>query len=71
VIGPTGAKSLMENLDKAYALDKSIRIADEKLPAEGVAIKVDEFDKDGVVYEKDGVKVIAFEVDHGAAIKPA
>src|SRR6187401_801302 len=26
VIGPTGAKSLMENLDKAYALDKSIRI---------------------------------------------
>ena len=71
VIGPTGAKSLMENLDKAYALDKSIRIADEKLPPAGVAIKVDEFDKDGVVYEKDGVKVIAFEVDHGAAIKPA
>ena len=57
--------------DKAYALDKSIRIADEKLPPEGVAIKVDEFDRDGVVYEKDGVKVIAFEVDHGAAIKPA
>jgi ribonuclease Z len=24
-----------------------------------------------VVYEKGGVKVIAFEVDHGAAIKPA
>ena len=55
VIGPTGVKSLMENLDKAFALDKSIRIADEKLPPEGVAITVDEFDKDGVVYEKDGV----------------
>src|SRR5262245_11555676 len=45
-IGPTGAKSLMENLDKAFALDKSIRIADESLPPEGVAMKVDEFDKD-------------------------
>jgi ribonuclease Z len=71
VIGPTGAKSLMENIDKAFALDKSIRIEDEKLPPEGVAIEVDEFSKDGLVYEKDGVKVIAFEVDHGAAIKPA
>jgi ribonuclease Z len=30
-----------------------------------------EFDKDGVVYEKGGVKVTAFEVDHGDAIKPA
>jgi ribonuclease Z len=30
-----------------------------------------EFDKDGVVYEKSGVKVTAFEVDHGDAIKPA
>ena len=53
------------------ALDKSIRIEDEKLPPQGVAIKVEEFDKDGVILSKDGVKVIAFEVDHGAAIKPA
>jgi ribonuclease Z len=71
VIGPTGAKNLMTNLEKAYALDISIREVDEKLPPQGVAVNVDEFDKDGVVYEKDGVKVIAFEVDHGAAIKPA
>ena len=71
VIGPTGAKSLMENLEKAYALDIKIRLEDEKLPTEGIAIKVEEFDKDGVVYEKNGVKVTAFEVDHGAAIKPA
>ena len=25
---------------------------------------------DGVIYEKNGVKVIAFEVDHGDVIKP-
>ena len=71
VIGPTGAKNLMTNLEKAYALDISTREADEKLPPQGIAIQTDEFDKDGVVYEKDGVKVIAFEVDHGEKIKPA
>jgi ribonuclease Z len=71
VIGPVGAKVLMENLERAYALDIKIRIADEKLPPEGVAVAVEEFDRDGVVYEKNGVKVIAFEVDHGDVIKPA
>jgi ribonuclease Z len=71
VIGPAGAKALMCNLEKAYALDITIRIADEKLPPAGVAVAVEEFDTDGSVYEKNGVKVIAFEVDHGAVIKPA
>jgi ribonuclease Z len=61
----------MENLEKAYALDIKIRIEDEKLPPEGIAVKVDEFDKEGVVYEQNGVKVTAFEVNHGDAIKPA
>ena len=71
VIGPVGAKTLMENLEKAYALDIKIRLADEKLPPEGIAVTVDEFEKDGVVYEKNGMKVTAFEVDHGDVIKPA
>jgi ribonuclease Z len=31
---------------------------------------VEEFDRDGVIYEKDGLKVTAFEVDHGEVIKP-
>jgi ribonuclease Z len=71
VIGPVGAKALMSNLEKAYALDIKIRIEDEKLPHEGIATVVEEFDKDGVVYDNNGVKVIAFAVEHGAAIKPA
>jgi len=71
VIGPVGAKSLMANLESAYALDIKIRLEDEKLPPEGIATVVEEFDKDGIVYEKDGIRVIAFTVDHGAAIKPA
>ena len=70
VIGPVGAKTLMARLAEAYAADIKIRIADEKLPPEGIATIVEEFDRDGVVYEANGVKVVAFEVDHGDVIKP-
>jgi ribonuclease Z len=70
VIGPTGARNLIENLERAYALDIKIRVADEKLPLAGIATDVTEFDRDGTVYEQDGVRVIAFEVDHGDVIKP-
>jgi ribonuclease Z len=70
VVGPTGAKVLMSKLQEAYGDDIRIRLADEKLPPEGVATAVEEFNRDGVVYEKNGVKVIAFEVDHGDLIKP-
>jgi ribonuclease Z len=71
VIGPVGAKMLMSSLETAYAADIKIRIEDEKLRPEGIATSVAEFDRDGVVYEAGGVRVIAFEVDHGDAIKPA
>lgn len=71
VIGPEGARALMTHLECAYAADVNIRIEDEKLAPQGAAIDVSEFDADGVVYERNGVRVIAFEVDHGDAIKPA
>jgi ribonuclease Z len=71
VIGPTGAGALMSGLEMAYRRDIEIRIADEQLPPEGVAVVVDEFNQDGVVFGQDGVRVLAFEVDHGAAITPA
>jgi ribonuclease Z len=71
VIGPTGAQTLMSGLEMAYRRDIEIRIADEQLQPEGVAVVVDEFDQDGVVFDQDGVRVLAFEVDHGAAITPA
>jgi ribonuclease Z len=70
VIGPEGATRLMENLERAYADDIRIRHADEKFPLSGIATDVTEFFSGGVVHEKDGVRVIAFEVDHGDAIKP-
>jgi ribonuclease Z len=71
VIGPTGAGALMSGLEMAYRRDIEIRISDEQLPPEGVAVVVDEFNQDGVVFDQDGVRVLAFEVDHGAAITPA
>jgi ribonuclease Z len=70
VIGPVGARRLMENLERAYADDIKIRLADEKLPPSGIATDVGEFEGDGLVYERNGVRVIAFEVDHGDVIKP-
>jgi ribonuclease Z len=71
VTGPVGAKNLMSKLEEAYALDIKIRMEDEKVPFDGIRADVTEFDRDGVVYEKDGLRVIAFEVDHGDVIKPA
>jgi len=71
VIGPTGAKELMANLERAYAADVRIRIADQKLAPAGATVVTEEFASDGVVYERDGVRVTAFEVDHGVEIKPA
>lgn len=71
VIGPPGTKVLMKHLEQAYAQDVAIRISDEKLPPAGAALAVAEFDGDGVVYERADLHVIAFEVDHGALIKPA
>ena len=71
VFGPTGARMLMSNLEKAYAADIKIRMADEQLPPQVLPLRSRSSTADGVVYERDGVKVIAFEVDHGAVIKPA
>lgn len=71
VIGPVGAARLMHHLEAAYDQDIEIRVEDEKLSREHVAVTVEEFAEDGVVYEAGGLRVIAFTVDHGDAIKPA
>jgi|SRR5450432_449756 len=69
VYGPVGTKNMIENLEKAYVYDIHIRIEDDKTPEEGSKLLVSEIQQ-GVIYEKNGVKVIAFEVDH-YPIKPA
>ncbi len=71
VIGPPGTQHLMDNLERAYAADIRIRLADEKYPPEGVRVIAEEFAAGQVVYDEGGVRVTAFEVDHGDLIKPA
>jgi len=70
VYGPTGTANMMKHLQKAYKADIRIRIADEKVPPEGVALAVRDV-TEGAVYERNGVKVTAFNVDHGEFIKPS
>jgi ribonuclease Z len=68
--GPSGTKAMADNLTKAFAEDLRIRAEDEHLPASGIAFATTDI-APGVVYEKDGVKVTAIEVNHGDKIKPA
>jgi len=69
VWGPEGTKRMVSNLEKAFEFDIKFRISDDKASPNGVVIKAKDI-KEGVVYEKDGVKITAFEVDH-APVKPA
>ena len=69
VWGPKGTKKMVSNLEKAFEFDIKIRISDDKASPDGVVIEAVDI-KESVVYEKSGVKITAFEVDH-KPIKPA
>lgn len=71
IVGPKGTLRLTHHLFEAYRADIDIRIADEKLPAEGASIDAEEFVADGVIHDHDGLRITCFEVDHGDLIKPA
>ena len=60
---------MMSYLEQAFDFDIRIRLYDDKAPLEGVVIEAKDI-SEGVVYEKNGVKVTAFDVDH-EPIKPA
>jgi len=69
VWGPRGTTTMMSYLRQAYAYDVRIRIQNDGASPAGVALIVKDI-SEGVAYEKGGVKVTAFEVDH-APVKPA
>ena len=71
VYGPVGAVNLCNAMRTAFTDDVRIRQADEKIDDASVAVKGAEFTKDGVFFERNGVKVTSFEVNHGPLIKPA
>jgi ribonuclease Z len=68
VWGPEGTKRMMEHLPKAFFVD--IRVRSKSYPLNGVKLEAEEI-KEGLVYDKDGVKVSTFEVDHGGEELPA
>jgi ribonuclease Z len=69
VWGPKGTIEMMSHLKQAYEYDISVRLQDREARAEGIEILAKNI-SEGVVYEQGGVKITAFEVDHGA-VKPA
>jgi ribonuclease Z len=71
VTGPSGTEVIMRHLEAAYRHDIEIRIEDEKLAREHIAVTVKEFVEDGPVHEAGDLRITAFAVDHGDAVKPA
>lgn len=54
-----------------FAPDVDIRVKDGEISRDIARIETHTFNQDGVVFERNGVRVTAFEVDHGKAIKPS
>jgi ribonuclease Z len=67
--GPTGTRKMAGALEAAYSFDRDIRVRDDKVPAEGGRIVAHDIGE-RVLFDRGGVKVTAFLVDHGV-IRPA
>ncbi len=71
VYGPPGLRAMTDGILQAWKADIDVRVKGlERESREWLAVDVHEIGP-GVVYDRDGVKVTAFEVDHGDLIKPA
>jgi ribonuclease Z len=70
VFGPEGTRAMMSSLKEAYSWDIRVRHDGEGIPSSGVDVDARDITQ-GVVYERDGLKVTAFEVNHGDLLKPA
>ena len=69
VWGPRGTRKMMAHLEQAYEYDIRIRLYDDRASPVGFVILAEDIGE-GVVHEKGGVKITAFDVDH-TPIKPA
>jgi ribonuclease Z len=70
VWGPQGTKHMMDKLQEAFVFDIHVRrdVA-EKFSKQGITVVSTDI-KEGVIYERAGVRVTSFLVDHGP-VKPA
>lgn len=71
VYGPTGLEDITDGIWQAATPDRNIRVADAEIDAEAMRLAPHTFDTEGVIFEKNGLKLTAILVDHGAFIKPA
>jgi ribonuclease Z len=69
LLGPAGTTEMAGYLAKAFAFDVRIRLEEGHQSVRGGQLLARDISQ-GLVYEKDGVRVTAFDVDHGA-VKPA
>ena len=67
--GPPGTRELATHLEAAFRFDREIRVADDAAPAAGGHLVAHEI-RPGFVYDRNGVRVTAIEVDH-SPVKPA
>jgi len=71
IYGPKGIAHIAATLRDTFRDDVRIRQADEHVPEAGTELVAHEFPDWGTVFERNGVRVTAFEVNHGPLIKPA
>lgn len=70
VWGPEGTRDMMDHLQRAFAFDIHMRRdVDEKAPGDGIKVVSHDI-KQGVIFDRQGVKVTAFLVDH-SPVTPA
>ncbi|MGE3889683.1 MAG: MBL fold metallo-hydrolase [Vicinamibacterales bacterium] len=70
VVGPPGTAEMSGHLERAYEWDITMRAKDEGFPREGVRLAARNV-QPGVAFERDGLRVTAFAVDHGGVTAPA
>lgn len=70
LVGPPGTGDMARHLTAAYQWDIQTRLKDEGFPADGVRLEARDV-APGVAWDRDGLRVTAFAVDHGAFAVPA
>ncbi|MGE0438847.1 MAG: MBL fold metallo-hydrolase [Gemmatimonadales bacterium] len=70
VWGPAGTADMTAAFGKAFAWDLDRRGRGEGLPAAGAVLDAHDV-QPGVVFDRHGVRVTAFFVDHGGLLEPA
>lgn len=68
VYGPEGTQQMMEHLPLAFHVD--IRVRSRSYAPDGVRLDAHEI-RQGAVFDRDDIRISAFEVDHGGEELPA